>query len=61
MGATAVLSQREGRADRVFPGSVLVKPKLVGQFEFAEWTPDNHLGVNPFPRTVGGLILNCSC
>ena len=20
-----------------------VKPELVGQFEFAEWTPDNHL------------------
>jgi ATP-dependent DNA ligase len=20
-----------------------LEPKLVGQFEFAEWTPDNHL------------------
>jgi bifunctional non-homologous end joining protein LigD len=20
-----------------------LKPKLVGQFEFAEWTPENHL------------------
>jgi DNA ligase D-like protein (predicted ligase) len=38
-----------------------VKPKLVGQFEFAEWTPDNHLRHSRFirlredkdPRTVG--------
>ena len=25
-----------------------VKPELVGQFEFVEWTPDNHLRYSRF-------------
>jgi ATP-dependent DNA ligase len=32
-----------------------LKPVLVGQFEFVEWTPDNHLRHSRFMRLRGGV------